>query len=86
MIKCDKGQIELSGNIPMIHAELAALIEGIYNSTKQKCGDDLAKKLIEKDFCLAFMSEEECEYEKTEMQKKMSDALFQLMEKLFKNY
>lgn len=87
MIKCDdEGKIELSGSVNMIHAELAATIQCVYESTKKKCGEDTARKMIENDFRLAFMSEEEIEQEKTEMQKKISDALFQLMEKLFKNY
>ena len=86
MIKCDdQGKIELSGNIPMIHAELTALIQCIYKATKEKRGEDCAKEMIENDFRLAFMSEEDLRRENSELQKQTSDMLFNLMEKLFKN-
>ena len=86
MIKCDQGQIEINGDFAQINTELTVLIKSVYDSFEKRMGSDLAKEMIRNAYELAFLTEEELQLKAMEMKKTASDAMFELMEKLFKNY
>ena len=86
MIKCDQGQIDINGDFAQINTELTVLIKTIYNLYEKQFGSEEAKKMVWYAFEFAFMTKEEIDKKVAEMHKERSDAFFELMEKLFKNY
>lgn len=59
MIKTNKGEIQIVGNLKEVFADLALAIESVHNFAEQALGKEAADMLIVKVGRIAFMSAEE---------------------------
>lgn len=80
MIKIDKGLLHIEGRPGLIWAELSAICEEVYNKTKEDIGEGNAKKILKTATTLSMMTKEERE----ELEKKASEEVKEILEKLGK--
>lgn len=80
MIKMDKGLLHIEGRPGLIWAELSAICEEVYNKTKEDIGEGNAKKILKTATTLSMMTKEERE----ELEKKTSEEVKEILEKLGK--
>lgn len=78
MIKIDKGLLHIEGRPGLIWAELSAICEEVYNKTKEDIGEGNAKKILKTATTLSMMTKEERE----ELEKKASEEVKEILEKL----
>ena len=63
MITCDKGNVEMEGNLILLEAETIAILRGIRNTLEESCEKKHAEELMQKIFELSAMTREEIEEE-----------------------
>ena len=63
MITCDKGNVEMEGNLILLEAETIEILRGIINTLEESCEKKHAEELMQKIFELSAMTREEIEEE-----------------------
>ena len=71
MITCDKGNVEMEGNLILLEAETIAILRGIRNILEEEYGKKHAEKSMQKIVKTSTMTQEEIEEE----MKKSKEAL-----------
>ena len=83
MITCDKGHVKMNGPFPIILSECTVVIRSIFEILTEKgMPEELAKRLIQKAYDTAFMSNEEIEKSSNEAKSNMSNDLRIVIERL----
>lgn len=81
MITCDKGNVEMKGNLILLEAETAVILREIRNTIEEVWGKKHAEESMQKIFELSAMTREEIE---EEMKKSAQEIEREIAEHLMK--
>lgn len=81
MITCDKGYVEIKGNLTLLEAETIVILRGIRNTLEEAYGKKHAEESMQKIFKLSAMTREEIE---EEMKKSAQEIEREIAEHLMK--
>lgn len=76
MIKCDKGNTEIKGNLGLLEAETVVILKAIRRIIEEECGKKHAERSMQKIFELSAMTNEEIK-EETKKIKQMIAKFFE---------
>lgn len=82
MIKCDKSEVWIRGNIHVILAECGVLLSNVYQMLVEKEGKEKAKEDMKIMLEAAFLSDEELAAKNKEMKEELPPVLQDLVENL----